>query len=447
MAIVRNFAAGPESHRVSRWIAVTQDNKKPHRSSAESSCLAMVSSLPPDGVKSVVDDSDVDYEVAKDQIYSEVKAIEYLFKGLLSRIVNHFVQYLKHKAAQSYMQLYIVSPLGMGVGNLLNNSVNDQYVTKKLGLPQNATPETFSMPYEEVEVPSHFGLKAPKRCWLIRSKNARATKAFVLLHGWFGNMQSCLPFADALNKMGCLDTHHLLIVDLRDDIGRSFEANIGLKGVADLYDASVYLKQELGVDHISLYAQSISCVSALLFNEVLKRAAKSTGGTDCSPDGIRPFTAAMDPAALRDVKLSKIIMESPVANVRHHVIDSTSEYLKWLAEQFLSSVNKDELHIDKLSLQTFLRDSETCAKVYIMQGAKDKITTPEMLRSELTRDTLPSQVNLFLFPKGGHANLSATSNPEYFYALKHAIVGRNAWEFLIGKGPKAHIDDLENLSE
>lgn len=53
----------------------------------------------------------------------------------------------------------------------------------------------------QVEVPSHFGSKVTKRCWLIRSNKVDTTKAFVLMHGWFGNMQSCLHFADTLKKV------------------------------------------------------------------------------------------------------------------------------------------------------------------------------------------------------------------------------------------------------
>ncbi|GBE59283.1 hypothetical protein, conserved [Babesia ovata] len=403
--------------------------------------MATVTVKSSDDLPSTVEE-DADYEVAKNQIVTEVKEVESLFKAVLSRIFSHLYHYLRHKAMQSYLSFYIVSPLGSGMGNLLNSNLNDQYITNKLGLPENATPATFNIAHEQVEVPSHFS-KARKQCWLIRSTNPKATKAFVLLHGWFGNMQSCLHFADILNKMGSLDTHHILILDLRDDAGKSFETNIGLKGVADIYDAATYLNRELGVDHVSLYAQSVSCISALLFNDLITRIKKPLDNS--SSKAICPLFDGMDTALLRNLTVDTIIMESPVANIRNHVANSTTESVNWLMEHVLSLVNKDGFHIDNLSLQTFLRDPETCSKTYIMQGSNDTITTPEMLRSELTRNDLPSRVNMFLFRDGGHANLSATSKPDYYYTIKHVTVGRNAWEFLTRKGTKTRVYNPDDL--
>ncbi|GFE53005.1 hypothetical protein BaOVIS_004090 [Babesia ovis] len=445
IATVYTFRTGPVSQRVSRW-ATSQTPVRPQLQNGFSYQLAMVSPLPDEDLPEV-EEADTDYEVAKSQIYSELLKIESLFKRLLTRIINHCAEYLKHKAAQSYLQFYIISPLGSGLGNLLNNRLNDQYITSKLGIPENATPETFNMPYSRVDIPSNFGSKVPKHSWLIRSTNPTATKAFILLHGWFGNMQSCLQFADTLRKIGCLDTHHILILNMHEDSGKSFETNIGLKGVGDIYDASVYLHGVLGVDDISLYTQSISSLSALLFDEIIARTKRNEGYPDCGMESGCPFINAMDPGILSRLSVNRIIMESPVANVRQHIVNSPSDSVKWFTEQLLSSMDRDGLHVDKLSLQAFLRNPETCSKVYIMQGSKDSITTPEMLYNELTREKLPGTVNLFLFQEGGHTNLSATSNPEYFYALKRAIVGRNIWEIIMGRGTKTRIhnpDDLVN---
>lgn len=64
------------------------------------------------------------------QIFSEIKEVESIFKGVGARILNHLVQYMKHKLTQSYLQFYIINPLGMGMGNLLNGKLNDNYITK-----------------------------------------------------------------------------------------------------------------------------------------------------------------------------------------------------------------------------------------------------------------------------------------------------------------------------
>lgn len=105
----------------------------------------------------------------------------------------------------------------------------------------------------------------------------------------------------------------------------------------------------------------------------------------------------------------------------------------------------DGMHVDKLSLQAFLKDPVTCSKVYIMQGSKDSITTPAMLHGEITRQTLQTPVNMFLFNDGGHANLSGTAGQEYLDTLKYVLVGRNLWEFVMGKGTKTRIFDPEDL--
>ncbi|KAK1932968.1 hypothetical protein X943_001637 [Babesia divergens] len=405
----------------------------------------MISSqLPVDTPPTSADITDVEYEVAKNQIFSEIKEVESIFKGVVARILNHLVQYMKHKLTQSYLQFYIINPLGMGMGNLLNGKLNDNYITNKLGMSPNATPKSFDMAYEEVDVPSHFGSKVTKRCWLIRSNKVDTTKAFVLMHGWFGNMQSCLHFADTLKKIGILDTHHVLIVDLHDDVGRSFESNIGLKGVTDLYDATAYLHRELGVNSISLYAQSVSGLSALMFNDVCRKAC-SKMSEDLDEKVTCPVAHGMDRDILANLTIDQIIIESPVANIRQHILNSPSESVKWITEQFLSSVDSDGMHVDKLSLQAFLKDPVTCSKVYIMQGSKDSITTPAMLHGEITRQTLQNPVNMFLFNDGGHANLSGTAGQEYLDTLKYVLVGRNLWEFVMGKGTKTRIFDPEDL--
>eukprot|EP00371_Babesia_bovis_P002853 XP_001611500.1 hypothetical protein [Babesia bovis T2Bo] len=418
--------------------------------------MAMIASISDEGIPEE-EDIDTDYEVAKDQIYSEVKKLEDVFKTLLSRIFVHLAEYLKHKVAQSYLHLFIISPLGSGVGNLLNNRLNDRYITNKLGIPVDATPETFNLPYSkvfffdpmhyafQVDIPSSFIGKKPIRSWLIRSRSTNTNKAFILLHGWFGNMQSCLQFADTLSKLGCLDTHHILILDLHDDIGKSFETNIGLKGVTDIYDAAAYLQNELGVDQLSLYTQSISSLSALLFNEIVTKFKHNNGHLDHSVESACPYIKAMDSNILSKVAVDRIIMESPVANVRDHIVNASSDYVKWLTEQLLLSADGDGHHIDKLSLQTFLRNPETCAKVYIMQGSSDPITTTEMLHNELSKGILPSHVNIHLFRDGGHANLFNTCNTDYYYAIKRSIVGRNIWEILTGKGANTRIHKPDDL--
>lgn len=104
-------------------------------------------------------------------------------------------------------------------------------------------------------------------------------------------------------------------------------------------------------------------------------------------------------------------------------------------------------HLEKLSLQKLLKDPNTCSKVFIMQGSKDTITTPEMLKNEMTKGEIPKQVTTFLFSTGGHANLSATVGEEYLETLKYVILGRNIWEFILGKGTRSRIRDPEDITK
>ncbi|EKX72003.1 signal peptide containing protein [Theileria equi strain WA] len=75
------------------------------------------------------DEKDEGLEIVKDQIYNELKQSEDVLKTVFSRILDHILYYAKHKVVNSFLQFYIVNPLGMGAGNLLNSDVNDSYIT------------------------------------------------------------------------------------------------------------------------------------------------------------------------------------------------------------------------------------------------------------------------------------------------------------------------------
>ncbi|KAK1445031.1 hypothetical protein BgAZ_109370 [Babesia gibsoni] len=429
---------------------MTHDVMKPVNRIRKTQHIALIpSQISTATEKSLEDEKDVDadFEVAKGQIYTEMREVESIFKGVIAKIFSHLVQYLKQKIAQSYIQFYIVNPLGMGIGNLLNGDLNDQYITSKLGIPDDSTPETFDLEYEEVDVPSHFGSKVNKRCWLIKSNKSYSTKAFVLMHGWFGNMQSCLHFCDALNKMGLLNSHHILVLDLHDDVGKSFESNIGLKGVTDLYDAVVYLQKELGVTDLSIYAQSVSGLSALLFEECCRKSDEEKEADKKQKPPQCPVLLGMDEEVIGNINIERIIIESPVSNIRQHILNSPSDSLRWLTEQYISTVDNNGKHFEKLSLKALLNDKEICSKVYLMQGSKDKITTPQMLHNEIAQHPLASAIKTFLFREGGHANLATTAGDEYFDTLKYVILGRSIWELLIGKGTKTLIGSPKDLTK
>ncbi|KAK2197988.1 Alpha-Beta hydrolase fold [Babesia duncani] len=368
----------------------------------------------------------VDFDVVKEQIFSELRQSEHIIKNVFTRIADHILQYMKQRVANSFLQFYIINPLGMGIGNLLNTELNDEYLTRKIGIPIDATPKTFKMDHEEVEVPSNFGARISKRCWFIKSKNPKATSAYVLLHGWFGNLQSCLPFASILNKSGVLSDHHILIVDLRDHVGKSFESNIGLKGVTDIYDAVSYLNLEYGVDKISIYAQSVTSLSALMFAD-LCHGAKDANTSDtglATTSQNCPVVAGMDLDLLGNIEVEKIIIESPVANVQHYLLNTPSETLNWLAEHFLTAIDsRMGGHIGRLSLKTFLKNPHINRKVHVLQGLSDTITTPEMLHLELTGDDPLANVNLYTFKGAGHTDLCCTCPDAYATTVKRIVTG------------------------
>ncbi|KAK2194511.1 Alpha-Beta hydrolase fold [Babesia duncani] len=352
----------------------------------------------------------VDFDVVKEQIFSELRQSEHIIKNVFTRIADHILQYMKQRVANSFLQFYIINPLGMGIGNLLNTELNDEYLTRKIGIPIDATPKTFKMDHEEVEVPSNFGARISKRCWFIKSKNPKATSAYVLLHGWFGNLQSCLPFASILNKSGVLSDHHILIVDLRDHVGKSFESNIGLKGVTDIYDAVSYLNLEYGVDKISIYAQSVTSLSALMFAD-LCHGAKDANTSDT---GLATTSQNCPVVAGMDLDLDSKLASRAFPHCNRFKV---SFIVLWFNECRMGG------HIGRLSLKTFLKNPHINRKVHVLQGLSDTITTPEMLHLELTGDDPLANVNLYTFKGAGHTDLCCTCPDAYATTVKRIVTG------------------------
>ncbi|EKX72001.1 hypothetical protein BEWA_016790 [Theileria equi strain WA] len=276
----------------------------------------------------------------------------------------------------------------------------------------------------QVEVPSTFGHKIPKKCWFIESDNKNSKSAFILLHGWFGNLQSCLPFLNVLKKCGVLKTHHVLIVDLKDHVGKSFESNTGLKGVTDLYDSVAFLHNAHGVTKFDVYAQSISALSALMFFDCY---LKVKDGSICDEPHPCGFISGVDVDLLKKVNFGDFILESPVSNISEYLSNSFSESLNWVIQQFIQTVNsRSSHHIDSLSLNTFLSNHKIRGNVHILQGMHDRVTSPKMLQNELA--ALKSNVNLYVFKDGGHTDLSATSPGEYLETVNYIINYKGLWK-------------------
>ncbi|BAM41565.1 conserved hypothetical protein [Theileria orientalis strain Shintoku] len=380
-------------------------------------------------------------------VLNELKSSEDVLKNILLKIFNHLYEYVRYRLLSSFFNFYLINPFNIQLGNLLNTEINNYYLTCKLNIPNYSTPLSFGINYQQVNVNKNFGCKMPNKCWFIKSQNKNAKSAFILMHGWFGNLQSSLPFLNVLNQVGALENNHVLVLNLFDNMNNSFESNIGLKGVADLYDGISYLYKNYNIKNFTVYAQSVSSLSALmLYDYILSLRspnAHSSGHSDSSNlDGSGADAASdgdsgsegqnCDVEMLKKVEFDMIILESPVVNIKQYTSD-----FKYYNQLMALTNNRSKRkwhfcrfdgHLGKLNLAEYLRRNEIRKKVNILQGAKDDVTKLEMLKQELERASL--MPNLFLFKKSGHIDLSVHDSRDYLSAVDYILNTNPLFKYL-----------------
>uniref|UniRef100_A0A3B0MU45 Uncharacterized protein n=1 Tax=Theileria annulata TaxID=5874 RepID=A0A3B0MU45_THEAN len=373
--------------------------------------------------------------IFKQQVINELKGSEEVLKNIIFKILNHFYEYVKYRFLTTFFNLYIINPFDIQMGNLLNTKLNNYYLTNKLNIPTYSTPLSFGLSYEKVKV-SNDG----NENWLIKSSNKNTNKAFILMHGWFGNLQSTLPFLNTLKQIGVLNNYNVLILNLYDN-SNIFENNVGVKGMKRLYDGMKYLYDNYGVTHFNVYTQSISSISAVLLYNLLYTFKNTATYSDSGPNNSfddpelnKEMTNSqlvsfdnqfsemgfhLDENFAKDVEIEKLILESPVVNVKQYLLNDKyySNIINnlYLNNRYFSNFND---YINKLNICKYV-NKELLKKLNILQGVKDEITTMKMLQEEFSGlGKLPS---LFLFKNSGHIDLCKNDSKDYLSTLKYIL--------------------------
>ncbi|EAN30777.1 putative integral membrane protein [Theileria parva strain Muguga] len=370
--------------------------------------------------------------IFKQQVINELRGSEEVLKGIIFKILNHFYEYVKYRFLTTFFNLYIINPFDIQMGNLLNTKLNNYYLTNKLNIPTYCTPLSFGLSYEKVRVGDG------SESWLIKSGN-KTNKAFVLMHGWFGNPQSTLPFLNTLKQIGVLSDYNVLILNLYDN-SNIFENNVGLRGMKRLYDGMKFLHDNYNTTHFNIYTQSVSSISAILLYHFLqhyKVSHSNTGDTDDSVGtedtennnsvgtemlwDMRGFGMGLrlDEEFVRAVEIDKLILESPVINVKQYLLNDKyySNIINnlYLNNKYFSNFNE---YINKLNICKYV-DKDLLRRVNVLQGVKDEITTLKMLQEEFSG--LRKIPNLFLFKNSGHIDLCKNDSKDYLSTVKYIL--------------------------
>ncbi|SIO73164.1 conserved Plasmodium protein, unknown function [Babesia microti strain RI] len=367
-------------------------------------------------------------DIYKKQIINEIKSSEDVLKNVCINILEHSFEYLGALISRTMTGMLLINPINIGCNNLLGTKLDDPYTSSLFGIDQGSCPKTYGHDYIEVVIPS------PSRNitfngWLIKSKNPDAKSVYILLHGWYGNMQSCLAFFNALSKNGELDSSHVLIVNLnKSEISdNTLLTNIGMRGAMDIYDAVAFAKKNLGIESISLYAQSISCLSVLLYLKMRYIFENVNGNSrlisNCG--GLRGFKYDTS----NNVNVSKVILESPVSNVKNIIsrgLPDASKKFGWFMNQFVSLMDKRlGGHVNKMRLGHLINYARDIP-VYIMQGGNDYISTKEDLYEEISKQEYPQIKTIYLFNSGKHGDLAKSK--DYNATVTNILKGRSLLE-------------------
>eukprot|EP00922_Rhytidocystis_sp_ex-Travisia-forbesii_P023815 GHVS01034954.1.p1 GENE.GHVS01034954.1~~GHVS01034954.1.p1 ORF type:complete len:551 (-),score=21.78 GHVS01034954.1:581-2233(-) len=360
-------------------------------------------------------------------VQQQLRENDFALQDIMRDIGSKLLGYTKHLLGMYCMGITLLLPYCVDqVERMHRVPLNDPYLLSYYNLPENASPESYGLPYTDIEVPLTDRRESngpPKskmsdmvlRGWVVPCEDPTSRKVTICVHGWFANRQSCLPFLGVAQKMGLLKTHHVVLLDMRNS-GESSPSrcDIGSSGSQDLFDTIKYLHKELGITNVNFYTQCVGSMAALLLAE-----------------GRHPRLHSMG------VKVDKIVLDSAIASAKEAIksqpgASAMASSFGWLYDILLWILDhRWGNQLDRMRISHLLEGLPRHTELLMMHSVDDQFAHWNLLYNELHEVTEgPRPKKVYLFEKGAHANLFR-DNPDDYEKVMTNFFKPTFWRYLI----------------
>eukprot|EP00922_Rhytidocystis_sp_ex-Travisia-forbesii_P023816 GHVS01034955.1.p1 GENE.GHVS01034955.1~~GHVS01034955.1.p1 ORF type:complete len:563 (-),score=18.79 GHVS01034955.1:293-1981(-) len=360
-------------------------------------------------------------------VQQQLREHEFALQDIMRDIGSKVLGYIKNFLGMYCMGMTLLIPYCVDqIERMHRVTLNDPYLLSYYNLPEGASPETYGLPYTDIEIPlmdkpQSNGRSNPKasgmvlRGWVVPCEDPASRKVTICVHGWFANRQSCLPFLGVAHKMGLLKTHHVVLLDMRNS-GESSPSrcDIGSNGSQDLFDTISYLHRELGITNVNFYTQSVGSMAALLLAEGSHGRLHSMG-----------------------VKVDKIVLDSAIASAKEAIksqpgASALASSFGWLYDILLWILDhRWGKQLDRMRISHLLEGLPRHTELLVMHSAHDGFAHWNLLYDELHELTGAHRPNkVYLFEKGAHANIFR-DNPDDYEKVLSNFLKPTFWQYII----------------
>ncbi len=250
------------------------------------------------------------------------------------------------------------------------------------GIDQNKSPIDYGFDFEEVD---YLGMDSiALNGWYVKAKRP-SNKIIAIIHGRTSNRLKTMKYLALVDTFDLDTAYNIFIPDLRNS-GKSQPSKtaMGYKFGEDVTATLVYLKEHYEQDTFMLYGFSMGAmaISNALGRPDLKSKLKEN-----------------------DIFIEKVILDSPLSNVKETLRDQTSEVL--LSSYFFDEIF--ELYSKQINgFGEKMRLSKLFPKdipLLILQSKDDHLTLNDILSIELNEMKDFSNINVVYFEGPDHVRI------------------------------------------
>jgi len=267
---------------------------------------------------------------------------------------------------------------------------------KHFAIGKAKDPSYYGYKFKKVYYKSTDGVKL--NGWFIKSKK-QSNKCIVFLHGQVSNKLKPMKYLEIIKKYNLDKNYSVFLPDLRN-CGESEDGKtaLGIYFAEDIYSTLKFIKNKFHKNNNIIYAFSQGAMGTLLMLDNKKQMA------DLKKENI---------------KISKIIFDSPLSNARETIINEAVNnrgYPKFIVDIGLLTFNlKHNFKLNEMSLAKTYRGKKI--PLLIIQSEEDPTVPYFILMNEL-KNLTNKNISLVVFKKGLHVKIYRTKGNTKRYCKK-----------------------------
>lgn len=268
------------------------------------------------------------------------------------------------------------------------NSIDEIKKSKNRVIKDKYSPKDFNLDYFDFSFESDgLNLKG----WIIDNKK---DKTLIFVHGRNSNKMFLLRFLNLFIDTNLIEKYNIVMLDFRNsgDSDDSITA-FGYFFAKDLKNLIDYVNKEYGYNNFTLYGFSQGAMAVAINTKLYNQFYKDN-----------------------NIKIEKIVLDSPLANVKETIIDN-AKIMKFKIPYFIllpSLIKFNDLvdnNLEKLRLSELLGDYPCL----ILQSEKDTVTKYSIFKKEYENLINKNKENIFVkvFRNGLHVRMYLIYKWEY----------------------------------